>query len=93
MALTWIWACRLRVRRQRARATDNRVKVGDIVVDNQDRHVFVSDMEQAVRIAYERTTPGGICLLSPASPSFGMFKDYRERGDSFKAFVRKLSNS
>src|SRR5437867_167801 len=55
--------------------------------------LFVSHMEQAVKIAYQRTEPGGICLLSPAAPSFGIFKDYRDRGDSFKALVRKLSNS
>jgi UDP-N-acetylmuramoylalanine--D-glutamate ligase len=55
--------------------------------------LFVDSMEQAVAMAYDRTEPGKICLLSPASPSFGMFKDYKERGDSYKAFIKMLSNS
>jgi UDP-N-acetylmuramoylalanine--D-glutamate ligase len=54
---------------------------------------FADTMEQAVKIAYARTGEGNTCLLSPASPSFGMFKDYRERGESYKAWVRRLSNS
>jgi len=50
----------------------------------------VKTMEQAVRIAAAETTPGKIVLLSPASASFGIFKDYKDRGNQFKEEVAKL---
>lgn len=47
-----------------------------------------ASMDEAVRIAKERTPPKSIVLLSTASPSYGMFKNFEEKGDLFQKLVR-----
>jgi UDP-N-acetylmuramoylalanine--D-glutamate ligase len=54
------------------------------------KHVFVTDMGEAVTEAYKSAESGEVVLLSPAGASFVGFKDYRDRGDQFKAEVEKL---
>jgi UDP-N-acetylmuramoylalanine--D-glutamate ligase len=46
------------------------------------------DLEAAVKAGFEWARPDGIVLLSPAAPSFGRFRDYRDRGDQFAAAMR-----
>jgi UDP-N-acetylmuramoylalanine--D-glutamate ligase len=51
------------------------------------RRYDVTSMADAVRVAFEVTPEGGICLLSPGAASFGSFRDYEDRGNQFKALV------
>ena len=66
---------------------------GDKILKKNSNRFNVSTMEEAVKIAFEKTAKGKICLLSPASASFGIFKDYDERGKKFKKLVTLLGNS
>jgi UDP-N-acetylmuramoylalanine--D-glutamate ligase len=47
-------------------------------------------MEEAIDLAYIAGKIGDVVLLSPASPSFDLYKDYEDRGYNFKKAVRSL---
>ena len=49
-----------------------------------------TSLEQAVQRARNVAKSGEIVLLSPASASFDMFKDYADRGRKFKEYVNNL---
>jgi UDP-N-acetylmuramoylalanine--D-glutamate ligase len=49
------------------------------------------DLEEALVQAWRVARPGEVILLSPACSSFDMFRDYEERGQSFKALVHKIT--
>ena len=48
---------------------------------------------EAVGKAVSCAAPGDIVLLSPATASMDMFRDYRDRGDQFKDLCRKFAAS
>ncbi|PIU36721.1 UDP-N-acetylmuramoyl-L-alanine--D-glutamate ligase [Candidatus Roizmanbacteria bacterium CG06_land_8_20_14_3_00_34_14] len=53
-------------------------------------HIFnTKSMEEAVKFAYEHTPKNKICLLSNASPSYSLWKNFEEKGDLFRSFVKK----
>ena len=52
--------------------------------------VMADTFEEAFEKSVEYAQPGDAVLLSPACASWGMFKNYEERGDKFKELVKQL---
>lgn len=47
-------------------------------------------MKEAVIFSFQHTQKGKICLLSCASPSYSLWKNFEEKGDQFQLFIKKL---
>ena len=52
--------------------------------------MYAEDMQEAVRVCASYANMGENVLLSPACASWGMFRNYEERGRVFKECVRSL---
>jgi UDP-N-acetylmuramoyl-L-alanine---L-glutamate ligase len=48
-------------------------------------------LDEAVAAGFRWARPDGVVLLSPAAPSFGRFRDYRDRSEAFAHAVRAIS--
>lgn len=55
-----------------------------------ERVHYAEHLEDAVTLAAQITPEGKSCVLSPAAASYGIFKNFEERGDVFKSLVKKL---
>jgi UDP-N-acetylmuramoylalanine--D-glutamate ligase len=52
--------------------------------------IRVESMNEAVQAAKRFAPPASVCLLSPASPSFPIFKNFQERGEKFRQEVARI---
>jgi UDP-N-acetylmuramoylalanine--D-glutamate ligase len=52
--------------------------------------IYCQTYSEAVRAASKKAEPGDVVLLSPASTSFDMFRNFEERGNLFKELVNQL---
>lgn len=59
----------------------------------RDRLTLVSHLEDAVETAKRVTAKGKACVMSPAAASYGIFKNFEERGEVFKKLVTSEKNA
>lgn len=57
-------------------------------LNNNIKAYIVDDLEKGVSLAKTLTNKGEACVLSPAAASYGDFKNFIERGNKFKEFIK-----
>lgn len=73
-------------------ASDIEQELKDACGKDANGHITrATDMHDSVEKAFEMARPRGSVLFSPASASFDMFTDYKDRGRAFKAAVERLA--
>jgi UDP-N-acetylmuramoylalanine--D-glutamate ligase len=56
----------------------------------QARVASADSFEHAVALGRQMAAPGDVVVLSPACTSYDMFKNYEQRGETFRQIVRRL---
>lgn len=54
------------------------------------RMLETKEMKKAVEFAYDHTPTGSVCLLSTASPSYSVWKNFEEKGELFTRYVNEI---
>lgn len=67
-------------------------KMSTLLQNFQGNILHTNDMEVAVAFAFQHTAPGKICLLSTASPSYSIWKNFEEKGEFFKSAIHKFGS-
>jgi len=63
---------------------------GNFINSDRQHNFLISDFMEISNIIRQNTHKGGIVLLSPAAPSYGMFTNFEERGKAFKKIAEGL---
>ncbi|MFH1426263.1 MAG: UDP-N-acetylmuramoyl-L-alanine--D-glutamate ligase [Candidatus Kerfeldbacteria bacterium] len=56
----------------------------------EPNRIHTQSMKEAVAFAFKNSPKGSICLLSCASPSYSVFRNYEDRGNQFEQAVIEL---
>ena len=67
-------------------------KMARLLPDFKGKVLHTDDMQAAVAFAFQYTEPGKICLLSTASPSYSIWKNFEEKGDLFQKAIKASSS-
>ena len=65
------------------------IKTGYMELNNSERLHLVDNLSEAVKLAKKITKKGKSCIMSPAAASYGIFKNFEERGEVFKRLVKE----
>ena len=58
------------------------------MLDGTKHNIYkIESLEDAVKLAYEKTAKGKSCLLSPAAASYESFKNIEEKGRKYKEYI------
>lgn len=64
-------------------------KIIDMMRDSKKTLIKAENLEEAVKKAFEKTAPGGICILSPAASSYNEYKNFEEKGRHYKELIKE----